>query len=177
MALPDYKDQIQITREQALKYYGRSGYHGKSIIDILTKNSTTMKYKKYIGTKIIEAMACEADQAASILNRKVDSDSPQAPGYLVVYEDGYRSWSPEEAFANAYREAEGLPFGLALEALKKGKAVRLPQWKEDVKIRAQFPDEHSKMTAPYLYVESRFGLVPWKETMIELFSEEWQIVE
>lgn len=33
------------------------------------------------------------------------------------------------------------------------------------------------MTAPFLYVESRFGRVPWKETMIELFSENWEVVE
>ncbi len=55
--------------------------------------------------------------------------------------------------------------------------MRLPQWASDVVIRAQFPDEHSKMTAPYLYVESRFGRVPWKETMIELFSDKWQLVD
>lgn len=55
--------------------------------------------------------------------------------------------------------------------------MRLPKWGSDVTIRAQYPDEHSKMTAPYLYVESRFGRVPWKETMIELFSEEWEIAD
>lgn len=55
--------------------------------------------------------------------------------------------------------------------------MRLPQWKEDVVIRAQYPDENSKMTAPYLYVESRFGKVPWKETMIELFAESWQVIK
>jgi len=32
------------------------------------------------------------------------------------------------------------------------------------------------MTAPYLYVESRFGMVPWKETMIELFSDAWEVL-
>jgi hypothetical protein len=36
---------------------------------------------------------------------------------------------------------------------------------------------HEQMTAPFLYVESRFGRVPWKETMIELFSEDWEVVE
>jgi hypothetical protein len=66
-------------------------------------------------------------------------------------------------------------FGQALEAVKRGGAMRLPSWFSDVEIRAQFPDEHSKMTAPYLYVVSRHELVPWKETMIELFSEEWEI--
>ena len=68
-------------------------------------------------------------------------------------------------------------FGKAFEEVKQGKGMRLPQWGEDVVIRAQFPDEHSKMTAPYLYVESRFGRVPWKETNIELFAENWEIVE
>lgn len=70
----------------------------------------------------------------------------------------------------------GLTFGQALEVTKIGKAgMRLPQWSEDVIVRVQKPDEHSKMTAPYLYVESRFGRVPWKETNIELFSNEWEI--
>lgn len=67
-------------------------------------------------------------------------------------------------------------FGEAFEQVKKGKGMRLPQWQPDVVIRVQFPDEHSKMTAPYLYVESRFGRVPWKETNIELFSNDWKVV-
>lgn len=70
-----------------------------------------------------------------------------------------------------------MTFGDAFEKVKSGKGMRLPQWQQDVVIRAQYPDENSKMTAPYLYVESRFGKVPWKETMIELFSTDWQITE
>ena len=54
--------------------------------------------------------------------------------------------------------------------------MRLPHWKEDVTIHIQVPDDNSKMTAPYLYVNSRYGRVPWKETNIELFSDEWSIV-
>lgn len=68
-----------------------------------------------------------------------------------------------------------LNFGQALEAMKKGKSARLPSWQQDVRIQAQYPDADSKMTAPYLYVFSRFGMVPWKETMIELFAENWTI--
>jgi len=77
-------------------------------------------------------------------------------------------------------------FGNAFNAIKDAslskvendnpKGMRLPQWQPDVVIRVQVPDENSKMTAPYLYVESRFGKVPWKETMIELFSENWELV-
>lgn len=67
-------------------------------------------------------------------------------------------------------------FGEAFEQVKAGNGMRLSQWEEDVVIKAQFPDKNSKMTAPYLYVDSRFGKVPWKETMIELFSKEWEVV-
>ena len=67
-------------------------------------------------------------------------------------------------------------FGEVLEALKKGYAARLPHWSPEVVIQAKFPDENSDMTAPYLYVESRYGKVPWKETMVELFAENWEIL-
>lgn len=122
--------------------------------------------ERYIGTKIIEAEPMS----------RAHGDKSE-DGYKVRYPDGYESWSPKDVFEEAYRKASGVCFGLALEAMKKGKGARLPKWSEDVVIRAQFPDEYSKMTAPYLYVESRFGRVPWKETMIELFSDEWEIVE
>jgi len=82
-------------------------------------------------------------------------------------------------------------FGEAFDAIKKvalenaadpanaftAKGMRLPSWKDDVVIKVQVPDKFSKMTAPYLYVQSRFGRVPWKETMIELFSIEWEVVD
>jgi len=132
--------------------------------------------EKFIGTKIIEAepmseFSFAANRGESTPNRE------DQPGFMVKYPDGYISWSPEKAFIEAYRRTDNMSFGLALEAMKKGESVHLPSWQKDVKIKAQFPDKNSKMTAPYLYVESRFGKVPWKETMIELFSEDWQIVD
>ena len=79
-----------------------------------------------------------------------------------------------------------MDFGTAFSIVKKNslskiqsadpKGMRLKHWSSDVVIRVQNPDEHSKMTAPYLYVDSRNGRVPWKETMIELFSNDWEVV-
>lgn len=68
-------------------------------------------------------------------------------------------------------------FEEAFRLVKSGHGMRLPHWEKDVMVRVQYPDEHSKMTAPYLYVESRFGRVPWKETMIELFADNWEVYE
>lgn len=80
-----------------------------------------------------------------------------------------------------FQEEVKMSFGRAFNFInnpvtKDKMGMRLPHWKEDVVIRIQFPDENSKMTAPYLYVESRFGRVPWIPTQIELFSKDWIIV-
>jgi hypothetical protein len=71
-----------------------------------------------------------------------------------------------------------MDFSQAFSAIRGGVGgMRLPAWAPDVIIKTQIPDEHSKMTAPYLYVTSRFGMVPWKMTEIELFSTKWEVVQ
>lgn len=59
---------------------------------------------------------------------KVVRDTLNDAGYRVVYEDGYQSWSPKEAFENAYRRTDGMNFGLALEACKMGKRIARKGW-------------------------------------------------
>jgi hypothetical protein len=78
--------------------------------------------------------------------------------------------------AECAEEGKSYCFGEALECAKRGQGFRLPAWSPEVIIRAQYPDAGSANTAPYLYVTSRFGRVPWIPTMIEIFSEEWEIV-
>lgn len=53
--------------------------------------------------------------------------------------------------------------------------IRIDKWSEDVKVKIQWPDKNSKMTAPYLYVESRYGKVPWVPTQIEMLTEVYDI--
>ncbi len=99
---------------------------------------------EYIGVKLISA--------------EPQNNNDGEPGYKVVYQDGYESWSPQDVFEEAYRPTNGMTFGLAIEAMHKGVAVALPHWSEDVFIQVQTPDENSKMTAPYFFVTSRYGL-------------------
>lgn len=72
-----------------------------------------------------------------------------------------------------------MDFGEALHQLLSGNCyyIRREAWLPDVKIKLQVPDEHSKMTARYLYVESRNGLVPWIPNMIELSTNyDWEVI-
>lgn len=78
--------------------------------------------------------------------------------------------------------SDSLPFYEAFRLIQwsRGNVIRymrLPHWEKDVEIHVQVPEEHSKMTHPYLYVKSRFGLVPWIPTQVEMFSKEWEVYE
>jgi hypothetical protein len=137
-----------------------------------------MEMKKYIGIKLVLAQPMTLGKARLGYQVVVKNDGPpETEGYLVEYDTGYQSWCPKKQFEDANRRTDSMPFGHAIAAMKKGLTVRLPKWAPDVFLSIQSPDEHSKMTAQYIYVTSRFGLVPWIPTQIEMLSEEWAFVE
>lgn len=95
--------------------------------------------KRYIGVK--EINATPMSRAAYNLFRgwQLPADeNGDDEGYLVEYIDGgqantatykgYVSWSPKDVFERAYKPTEGMTFGLALEALKKGCKVARKGW-------------------------------------------------
>lgn len=143
----------------------------RELIDILIKaeneNKAAVELRVHMPTGDIE----------TIINPNIKSKRE----YIErAYDDELRLKTCPDIFiveAKIIENNKMLSFSQAFEEVKKGKGMRLPHWKPDVIIRVQYPDEHSKMTAPYLYVESRFGCVPWKETMIELFADDWEVVE
>lgn len=51
--------------------------------------------------------------------------------------------------------------------------MRRYDWNLNTRVRIQVPDEHSKMSHPYLYVESDNGAVPWIPNVVEMFAEDW----
>ena len=58
--------------------------------------------KLYVGTKLIQAVPMgEHEFMLNFKNQEIQQDQP---GYKVTYPDGYISWSPKNAFENAYRE-------------------------------------------------------------------------
>ena len=83
----------------------------------------------------------------------------------------------EKAPAQDGKPREGGTFGVALQAMKCGKGARRPLFSPGVVIRAQFPDECSKMTAPYFYIECIDGCVPMVPCNGDLFAEDWEIVD
>lgn len=79
----------------------------------------------------------------------------------------------------------GFSFSEALDAVKQGKAIQRKGWNGNgLKVKAQFPDENSKMTLPYLYIEYPLGAkttpgarCPWSASQTDIMAEDWGILE
>lgn len=80
-----------------------------------------------------------------------------------------------------------MDFGEALKALKMGSAVARKGWNgKGIYIELQRPDEHSKMTLPYIYIVTTKlqsdnpaaprGVVPWLASQTDMLAEDWNIV-
>jgi hypothetical protein len=70
-----------------------------------------------------------------------------------------------------------MTFGAAIEALKAGERVTRRGWNgKDMWLALQVPDEHSKMTLPYIYMKTAQGdLVPWLASQSDMLSEDWEL--
>lgn len=78
-------------------------------------------------------------------------------------------------------------FGEAIEALKDGKKVARKGWNgKGIFIELQVPDDYSKMTHPYIFIDTT-GLmtenkeapkdrVPWLASQTDMLSNDWKVV-
>lgn len=69
-------------------------------------------------------------------------------------------------------------FGQAIDALKAGKKVARGGWNgKNMWLALQRPTELSKMTLPYIYMNTAQGdLVPWLASQTDILSEDWETV-
>jgi hypothetical protein len=85
--------------------------------------------RRYLGIKFVSAEPMTRDEAGTAgLIRNYTPDGEDELGYKVIYQDGYESWSPKKVFDEAYHEVNGLTFGNAVEALKRGEKVTRKGW-------------------------------------------------
>ena len=71
--------------------------------------------KKYIGTKVIMAEPMTMTEAQKVLGKELKPATVEEDGYLVEYNDGYKSWSPKSVFEEAYKPSETVLDRLKIE--------------------------------------------------------------
>ncbi len=72
---------------------------------------------------------------------------------------------------------EQFGIGKAVKEMENGKRVTRSGWNgPDQHLELQVPDEHSKMTLPYIYIRTVQGdLVPWLCSQTDILAIDWQL--
>lgn len=154
----------------------------------------------YIGTKIVHLKPMTRAEYNTYRGWELPADENGSDeGYLVEYTDGgksndkrhagYISWSPKEQADAAYRHTDGLPFGLAVESLRKGLRVARSGWNGkgmflfyvDGECWGQsVPGGEDLEQAEYLpwigMKTATDGIVPWLASQTDILAEDWVIL-
>lgn len=153
--------------------------------------------KHYIGVKEINAEPMTRQEYNDLRGWELPTNEDGADeGYLVEYIDGgqsnhpnyhkYISWSPKDVFDRAYRPVVGIPFGLALEALKRGHKVSRAGWNGKNQWLFMIPASHWETTRGLELLDGRpwVGIktvdncfMPWVASQSDMLVEDWEIVE
>lgn len=123
----------------------------------------------------------------------------KAEGYLVVYPDGYKSWCPKAQFEAAGRPCDGMTFGMAIEAMKRGAKVARRGWNGKgmylwllpaANVKAEWcKEEHLKALAEQnggefaclasirMKTADNKVLTGWLASQTDMLAEDWVVVE
>jgi Protein of unknown function (DUF2829) len=68
--------------------------------------------------------------------------------------------------------------GQAIKEMRNGNRVARAGWNgKNMHLALQVPDEHSKMSMPYVYLKTADdNLVPWNPNNIDLLAIDWCVV-
>ena len=154
--------------------------------------------KPYIGTKIIEAepaYRCMDGHGHITITDDLPVAFPNFPsvedGYRVRYADGYVSWSPKEAFEEAYRPTDAMNFGLAIEAAKRGAKIARRGWNgkgQYVELASAISyvtpggetvnAEHEAIgNRAFAFVGSSGVQMGWLASQADMLADDWHIVK
>lgn len=160
--------------------------------------------QNYIGVKLLKARPMTRGNYNNYRSWTApEGEDQNVDGYLVVYPDGYESWSPKPQFDEAYRWVEGghMSFGLAVEAMKKGLRVAREGWNgkdmftyfvkgtkvhiEDLRGACAEAVKASSNTAPvqnicgHIDMKAADGdiVVGWLASQTDILSDDWFVFD
>lgn len=122
---------------------------------------------------VVSAGTCLLKKGAEYTVEKIDDEGTacvtvygsKGGSYLLSYSD-HNFVLVSRAFYS---------FGVALLHLKNGKRVQRSGWNgKGMWLELQHPDQHSKMTLPYIFMFTAQGdRVPWLASQTDMLAEDW----
>jgi len=158
---------------------------------------------KFIRMQQVEAEPMTRGDYNKFRGWEVPADeNPSDDGYKVSYYDGYVSWCPKTQFDEAARPCDGMTFGMAIEAMKRGRKVARAGWNgkgmwlsiplkdgpreiSSCGIWGKHNEEYAEknggfvVVMPYVTMKTADGsiVMGWLASQTDMLSEDWKIVD
>ena len=197
--LPLEHDQALKTDEPSISAKMVEDFILETWTETLGEKTTVVRAVLRNGFEIVESSSCvspenyDEDMGREICLEKIRDKVWELLGFLLqTAVDGSAVAQVQEAEhpcgGTCVCAEERRDFGWALRQLRHGGAVRRRGWNgRGICILLQVPDECSKMTQPYIYIDTTGlqtenpaapkGRVPWLASQTDMLAEDWEIVE
>ena len=154
--------------------------------------------KQYIVTEVVKAWPAYQCNRKGYLPKYVSVDGVIPPGsepeegYQAECSDGIVRWFPKDRFEAMYREAKDMSFGMAIEAMKKGKRVARAGWNgkgmyvfladgvefSTMADMSEFGEDEVYVSDTLVLRTAQKTLQPgWLASQSDMLADDWYIVE
>lgn len=155
--------------------------------------------KKYIRCHIVEAEPMTRGEYDKAHGRPTPQfEDPAEAGYRVVYPYGYEVWVQKTQFEVSSRPIDGMTFGQAIEAMKRGKKVArrgwngkgmylwlLPatdvkkEWCHDPRLVEAMGDRDTLpcLGSIRMFTATKEVLTGWLASQTDMLADDWEIVD
>lgn len=138
-----------------------------------------MGFRKYIGTKLINAVECDyftfyinkyGKESFDNMTKKTNREN--SLGYMVEYPpDNYRSWSPKDRFDEAYKTYNKITYEMAMYMSKRGFYVGREKWDGDyLRISGRQIKKCLVGSINHLWID----YIPLNE---DILTDDWKVME
>ena len=171
---------IRVTKEQIAQLKGSAEVKVETLFD----KCTVVTVRLQNGFVLTESSACvDPENYDKALGMKICLERIEEKLWEL---EGYALQKQEHEKKMKVRS--GSDFGWALDKMRYGFAVRRKGWNgKGIFVKMQVPDEHSKMTSPYIYIDTT-GLqsdnafaprscVPWLASQTDMLATDWEVAE
>ena len=151
--------------------------------------------KLYIGTKVLKAKPMTRGEYNTLRGWTLPADErAEDEGYVTDNGAGHIQWQPKDVFEDGFCSFNGMDFGMAIAAMKKGMKVARSGWNGKGMFLFLVPGSTFKVNrAPLLgiypegteinycpHIDMKTAdekVVPWLASQTDVLAEDWQIVE
>lgn len=178
---------IKVTQEQIDYLINSADVKVETAFD----KCTTVAMKLKNGFILTESSACvdpanyDPELGKRLCYEHIENRLWELEGYALQKQIYERSQG-EQCSCDCEAEQASGDFGWAIRQLRSGKTVRRRGWNgKGIFIELQVPDEHSKMSSPYIFIDTT-GLqtdnpdaprsrVPWLASQTDMLAQDWEV--